>query len=73
MDPIAIDAQLTAALKTLAAVGEPLQWLLLVSAIFLGLAAFLPGPDVWREWGLRILVGLLVAGEGVLLWFHWRL
>ncbi|TLM99428.1 MAG: hypothetical protein FDZ75_00060 [Actinobacteria bacterium] len=73
MDPIATFNQLQALKLTLARVGSPYQALLVTAAVLLALAALLPAARRYRGIFLGCMAGMLVIGEGVLVWFHWRL
>jgi len=71
--PAATAASLDAALTTLAGIGrvlEPLIWLASLSVLA---AAIVPGGRRFLTPSLGALVATLVAGEGVLIWFHLRL
>jgi ABC-type transport system involved in cytochrome c biogenesis permease subunit len=59
--------------QTLALLGAPYQSLLVVAAVLLAAAAVLPAARRWRGWALGAMTLLLLAGEGVLIWFHYRL
>ncbi|HEY3317735.1 MAG TPA: cytochrome c biogenesis protein CcsA [Coriobacteriia bacterium] len=69
-EPAAI---LDGAQSTLALLGAPLGYALLIaSVVVFGLAV----TRLRREWlrpALAVLGALLVFGEGLLVWFHWRL
>ncbi|HEX9093107.1 MAG TPA: cytochrome c biogenesis protein CcsA [Coriobacteriia bacterium] len=59
--------------SSVGAVGRPFGAVLAVAALAYLAAALVPA---WRAWGTRalaVLVGLLVAGEATLVWFHVRL
>jgi len=63
---------LVAATRTLALFGGPYEGLLVVAALALVAFAVLPQLKRWRGWALFVATGLLLAGEGVLIWFHLR-
>jgi len=73
MDPIAIYEAMQSAQSTLARVGAPLEALLAVAAVVLAGFALIPQLERWRGWALGTMAALLLAGEGVLVWFHVRL
>lgn len=73
MNPFAIYESIEALTGTLRAVGAIYEPLLLVAAGVLVLAAILPQARRWRGWFLGGMLALLLAGEAVLSWFHWRL
>lgn len=58
---------------SLAAFGGPYQWVLAIAAVLLAVGAFLPAVRAWRGRMLAAFMVLLLAGEGVLVWFHYRL
>ncbi len=58
---------------TLNAIGGIYEPMLLVVAGILLLAAVLPQAHRWRGWFLSGALFVLLAGEAVLAWFHWRL
>jgi cytochrome c biogenesis factor len=60
-------------LATMARIGYPLQTVIATCAALLAVCALLPSAYEWRGRALSIMALLLVAGEGVLVWFHWRL
>jgi cytochrome c biogenesis factor len=60
-------------LATTARIGAPLQVVIAACALLLALCAVLPPVARWRGRALGIMTALLLAGEGVLIWFHWRL
>jgi cytochrome c biogenesis factor len=60
-------------LATTAEIGYPLQVVIATSAMLLAVCALLPAMAAWRGRALGLMTALLVAGEGVLIWFHWRL
>jgi cytochrome c biogenesis factor len=61
------------AIDLLGAVGGPLQWLLATAAIVLAACAIVPSLRGYLELALRLTTAILVAGELVLVWFHWVL
>ncbi len=65
--------ELRALTDTLAAIGSPYQAVLVVAAVLLGVAAFLPAARRWRGWALGVMTVLLLVGEMALVWFHYRL
>lgn len=64
---------LQALLATVRAIGLPFQTAVAVAAAVLALLALLPVAENWRNRALMGMTALLVCGEGVLMWFHWRL
>ncbi len=73
MNPAAIQAELAQLVNTLAAIGAPLQ--VLMPAVAVVLVALVAVP-AWRPLlraGIGVSAALLLAGELVLVWFHWRL
>ncbi|MDO8963585.1 MAG: cytochrome c biogenesis protein CcsA [Coriobacteriia bacterium] len=66
-------ADLAALTSTLAAVGRPIAWLLLLGSAALFVACVVPPLERWRYPLLAGVVGLLALGEVLLCWFHLRL
>jgi hypothetical protein len=60
-------------IATLSAIGGPFEWAVIVVAGTLAIFALVPQLAEWRRLALGVMTALLVAGEGVLAWFHWRL
>jgi cytochrome c biogenesis factor len=73
MDTNAVAAGISSATGTLAAVGGPFGWLLLVASATLAAVALVPALRRWLTLAVGVTVGLLVAGEALLAWFHWTL
>ncbi|MDH4139248.1 MAG: cytochrome c biogenesis protein [Coriobacteriia bacterium] len=61
------------AIDTTALIGAPIQWLLGIAAVALAAAAILPPLRRWLGHILVATSALLLAGELVLVWFHWRI
>jgi len=64
---------ITDVLRVVNTIGGPLQVVLTIAAALLALIALLPATRSWRDRALASVGGLLLAGEGVLIWLHWRL
>ena len=62
-----------AVLATTAGIGSPLQVVIAICAGLLGLCAVFPQTAPWRPRALGAMTVLLLAGEGLLVWLHWRL
>jgi cytochrome c biogenesis factor len=60
-------------LATTAGIGYPLQTVIATCALLLAACALLPSAARWRGTALGLMTALLLAGEGVLIWLHWRL
>lgn len=73
MNPYSIYQAIDKLVKSLAAVGAVYEPLLLGAAAVLLLAAVLPQTERWRGWFLAGMLAVLMAGEAMLAWFHWRL
>lgn len=73
MDPITTQDALLASTRTLAAIGSPLQALVVGLAVVLAATAVLPTMRAHLSAAIAGMALLLAAGEGVLIWFHWRL
>ncbi len=66
-------SELRVLVGTLGTVGSPYQAVLVLAAVLLAAASFLPAARRWRGWALGAMTALLLAGELVLVWFHHRL
>jgi cytochrome c biogenesis factor len=73
MTPLLTYNSIQSLLAATARVGYPLQIVIAVCAVLLAICALLPTTVAWRGRALLAMTALLVAGEGVLVWFHWRL
>ena len=73
MNPLDTYNAITDVLRVTAMIGYPLQVVLAAAAAVLAVFALLPAARDWRDRMLTAMAVLLVAGEGVLLWLHWRL
>jgi len=60
-------------LDLLAAIGGPLQMVVIVASLSLALIALVPQTERLRGWALGVMTLLLLAGEALLIWFHFRL
>ena len=60
-------------LVTLETIGRPLEIALLMAAVMVAAIAILPALRRWIGLATVGLTLILLAGEGVLVWFHWRL
>jgi len=59
--------------EKLHAVGGPFQIVIAAAAVVLAAAALIPTASAWRRPALIAMALLLLAGEGVLAWYHFRL
>ncbi len=73
MNPLLTYNSIQSLLATTARIGYPLQAVIAVCAALLALCALLPPMAAWRGRALGVMTVLLLAGEGVLIWLHWRL
>ena len=73
MNPAAIQAEIAQLTRTLGAIGTPLEVLLAVAAVVLLGVAVVPALRSYLGPVVAASAGLLVLGELVLAWFHWRL
>ncbi len=73
MNPYATYQAIEQLTTTLRAIGSVYEVLLFIAAAVLLLAAVLPQAVRWRGWFLAGMLALLLLGESVLVWFHWRL
>ncbi len=73
VDPLTTRTDLSTLIDTLAVVGRPIEALLFVAAVWLLILALIPKLRRWLPLMMGATTVLLVAGEGVLVWFHWRL
>jgi len=62
-----------AVLERMAMIGYPLQAVIAVCAVLLAACALLPATTRFRRRALGMMTALLLAGEGLLIWLHWRL
>jgi cytochrome c biogenesis factor len=73
MNPEATYESLQRLRDALLAFGGPYEAVLLAASLVLAAAAVLPQAGRWRGWFLTGMALLLLIGETVLAWFHWRL
>jgi cytochrome c biogenesis factor len=73
MNTLNIVANIQPLLDRLIAIGGPLQWVIGIAAFVLAVIALVPQLAEWRGRALIAMTALLLAGEGVLIWFHVRL
>lgn len=73
MDPLSSVKDIPQLLDTMQAIGGPLQWAVGMFAIATAIVAIAPGLARWRGAVLGGMAGLLLAGELLLAWFHFRL
>lgn len=73
MNPVATFESLQALNADLNAIGSVYEPALMVAAVLVFASAFQPQAARWRGWILTALATTLMAGEAVLIWYHWRL
>jgi cytochrome c biogenesis factor len=73
MNPLQTYDSIVQLLATVARMGYPLQTVIATSALLLAVCALVPSAARWRGRALGIMAALLVGGEGLLIWLHWRL
>ena len=73
MTPATIQAEITDLIGTLATIGTPLQVLMPVGALVLVTLALVPAWNRALGPAVTVTAVVLLAGEIVLAWFHWRL
>ncbi len=73
MNPLDTYNSLMALLQRLADFGGLYQPALMAASVVLLGFALVPAAARWRGWALGVMTLLLVAGEAVLVWFHWQL
>jgi hypothetical protein len=73
MNPLQTYDSIVQLLATVARFGYPLQTVIATSALLLAVCALVPSAARWRGRALGIMAALLVGGEGLLIWLHWRL
>jgi len=73
MNPTATFEALDRLRSTLVSVGAFAEPALVVAAVALAAFALIGRLRRWRGWALAIMAMLLIAGELLLVWFHWRL
>jgi cytochrome c biogenesis factor len=70
---VTIQTEITGLIATLARLGSPLQTLLPLFAAGLFAVAVVPALRRWLPLALGGVTAVLLAGEVLLTWFHWRL
>jgi cytochrome c biogenesis factor len=73
MNPQQIYSEIIGLTDRLHAIGTPLQVVVAIAAVLLAACALIPQAAAWRGRALIAMTALLVAGEGVLAWYHYRL
>ncbi len=73
MNPLQTYDSIVQLLATVARIGYPLQTVIATSALLLAICALVPSAARWRGRALGVMAALLVGGEGLLIWLHWRL
>lgn len=73
MDPITTQNALAQTTATLAAIGGPLQALLVAASVVLSGVALIPALRTYLSRAMLAMAALLLAGEAVLVWYHYRL
>ncbi len=73
MDVLATQTEITQLIDVLARFGGPIQALMPVIALALLAVALVPSLRHWLVIALGATTAVLLAGEGLLAWFHWRL
>lgn len=73
MDPASTQTALLELTSTLARVGGPFQAVVAGASVALAIIALVPMLRPYLSRALLASAVLLVAGEGLLVWFHWRL
>ena len=73
MDLVTAQNSISELLTTLATLGRPLEALLAGVAIVLAAVAVVPALRRWLPLAVGASTLVLLVGEGVLAWFHWRL
>ncbi len=73
MNPLLTYDSIVQLLATVARIGYPLQTVIATSALLLAICALVPSAARWRGRALGVMAALLVGGEGLLIWLHWRL
>jgi cytochrome c biogenesis factor len=73
MDLQSTYTSMMSAVETLSVFGGPFEALLLSVAVALAVFAVVPRLKRWRGWALFASTVLLALGEGVLIWFHYRI
>jgi hypothetical protein len=73
MNPASIQAEIAQLVSTLGTIGAPLQALLPAAAVVLVALAVVPSWRPFLGTAVGVSAFVLVLGELVLAWFHWRL
>ncbi|MBI5231857.1 MAG: cytochrome c biogenesis protein CcsA [Coriobacteriales bacterium] len=68
-----IPNQIQSAVSLVRMLGAPLEALLVLASLVVAVIAIVPALTGWRRGALLGITGLLVAGEALLVWFHWSL
>jgi cytochrome c biogenesis factor len=73
MGPLPVVQGIPKLIADLAVVGTPLQWLVIVLSAISAIVAIVPRLAALRRRVLGVMLALLLVGEGILIWFHFRL
>jgi len=73
MNPQQTYESMTRLIDRVQVIGSPLQMLVAAMALILIACVLLPLSTVWRSRALWAMASILVFGEGILVWFHFRL
>jgi cytochrome c biogenesis factor len=73
VDSLSVIQGILPLIRTLQAIGEPLQLAIVLVACLTAVVAAVPRLAPWRRLTLGAMTVLLLAGEAVLAWFHFRL
>ncbi len=73
MDLVSAQETILRLLDTMTRLGRPLEALLLAWALVLAVVAIVPALRRWLPHAISVAALILLAGEGLLAWFHWQL
>jgi cytochrome c biogenesis factor len=73
MNALSVVSNIQPLLNTLQTIGAPFQWAVVIASVVLAIIAVVPPLAGWRRWALGSMTGLLLLGEVLLAWFHFRL
>ncbi|MCL4553704.1 MAG: cytochrome c biogenesis protein [Actinobacteria bacterium] len=73
MDPQATATEMNGLIETLARLGGPIETIMLFLGAGLLAFALIPQLRQWLDKAFIATAAVLVVGEGLLIWFHWRL
>ena len=73
MNALSVVANIQPLLNTVQTIGAPFQWAVVIASAILAVVAVVPALAAWRRRALGSMTLLLLLGEALLAWFHFRL